>query len=166
MERVNINKSLTSKEIGQVPNAPSLAGSKVKTGVVPIPLLINFVKGKGNTFLGNRRVGIYKLSQRDNKHSKIITYKLGTTTYIIRSFHLIKMDKSSVSKEGYIIIKKGIFNKKKLMINELPKEVVDSINNNIKQFNIEYDNKVALGMLEKIDKEANKEKEFFEDLNL
>lgn len=176
MERVNINKALTSKDTSQTPNAPSLAGSKLKINIKPVPLSNNFIKSHATSEFESRRAGNGKLTKnvlKTNSPAKhvmkwvVLEYKVGKTKYIIKSCTKITANRLPMETvEGNVTIVKSLFKRKTFKLKELPKNIIDSIDMNITAFNNEYEEDIRSKALAKINEEKNKHVSFFEGLDV
>lgn len=178
MERININKALTSKDNQQPPNAPSLCGVSITVAIKPIPILQNLVKSQVGSTLESRKIGKYKLINYEMKRNMtigvctfkhtLLTYKLGKTKYEIKSLTYITKPKGRPAEkiEGEITIIKGLFKKKMFKIAELPKNIIESINENIVIFNQEYEASLIAKKTSKLIEAKQKEQSFFEGLDV
>lgn len=180
MERIGIlNKALTSKNVSQIPSVPSLAGSKVSIIMTPLPSLNNFVKSHASCSFKNRKIGIYKLVRKSAKSGSsiaafprtndwtVLSYSLEKTTYVITSCICESGSKIPAKNiEGNIKIYKGFFKNKTFTLSELPKNIVDSINENIFIFNEVYRAHLERIETDKVTNAKQKEQSFFEGLDL
>lgn len=169
MKRVtNTYKSITSQTTSDNPSVPSMGGeAKVTVHFTKMPSLTNFVKGTNwlsSMGFVDRKVGIYKLIIKESGAN--LSYKLGKTKYTLSSYHLNTINKAQIKgREGYIVICKGIFSSKTFQVNELPKNIANSIEKNINQFNTEYGNKLDLINDIEFKAQQNKKNKFFDGLD-
>ncbi len=174
MRRVNsTSKNMTN--VGQQgnPAVPSLANPGKQTNFKIIPLLNNFVKSPSVLELDARKIGIYKLKKYNIKINKqhtqtqlILTYRLKKTRYKVYSFTLATVGNGKKNIEGRIEISKGLFKQKEFKLQELPANIVSSINENIVKFNEAYD-KTLINLKERVKVKITKKKlNFFKGLDV
>ena len=179
MKRVSsTSKGITNANQPSNIAVPSLQNPEKKDNFKPIPNLNNFIKSNVVFELNSRKKGIYKLKKyetgwpdglgRDTR--LLLSYKLGKTSYKIHAFALVRRKGNRPAGrenlEGSIKISKGLFNTKKFKLNELPTNIVTSINQNITKFNEEY-GEVLLSKEEKVKiKVVKKKTKFFEGLDI
>lgn len=171
MKRVsNISKAIMSQPVTNNPAVPSLGGLKTKVAFKEIPALNNFVKSHTISELDTRKIGIYKLKKFYKYGHKLVyfvfTYRLGRTRYTIRSCTKVKLEKTPMkSIEGYVKISKSLFRTKKFQLNELPVNIVKSINDNITSFNTEYELNLREKAVKLQKRKEKKKTNFFEGLD-
>lgn len=174
MDSANPNQGLSKSAKGVVNTpTPSLAQGGKVVHIKPLPALNGIISNRAVTELESRSVGIYSLKRINSDCSGcarnyiLFSYKLGKTRYNIESYRITKPDKGrEVLTAGNIIISKGMFNEaRKFELIDLPKNIVDSINEHINRFNKEYNDKVGLEINYKLQKQKSDKSIFFEGLD-
>lgn len=172
MKRVNnTSKSLSNAPTIGNPSVPSMGGDRAKVHFKPVHPLNIFLKSHAISELDSRKAGIYKLerfSQGGKGSSEInliLSYRIKKTTYRILSYTKIKVGQQTTGKEGHVKISKRFFQTKTFKLIDLPKNVQDSINKNIVEFNTLYGEKLSITNDKKIKKEQKKKQGFFNGLD-
>lgn len=173
MKRTNSTfKAMTSQPTTNNPAVPSMGGERVKVHFKAIHELPNFIKSNNISELNSRKIGKYKLVEYGAKLGDnhriyfILSYKIKRTKYIIKSGTKITDSKNpSIIIEGNIKISKGIFKTKKFKLNELPSDIVHSINAHITIFNDLYGDMLNMINTKTIKKEEKRKNKFFNGLD-
>ena len=173
MERVNQNSNLQKSNINRIVATPSLISGQKGVYIKPISPLNSFIKSNGIVDLENRTAGKYELKKfnigtmHTEKKWLVLNYKIGKTKYKITSITTIQIPNRRIeNKEGKIEITKGLWNTKIFKIGDLPKNIVDSINENINKFNEEWNDKVKKELDSKKKKVEDSKNKFFEELDM
>jgi hypothetical protein len=151
---------------------PSLISGQKGTVIRPVPVLTTFVKSNGTIELESRSVGIYDLKKNHTEKMNIdkkwlvLTYKIGKTKYRITSLTYTTIPKQrATTEEGTIEISKGLWNSQVFKYVDLPKNIVDSINENINKFNQEWNEQVKLDQQKAKEKVLSENDKFFKGLD-
>lgn len=173
MQRVNsTSKNMTSINQRANPAVPSLNNPSKPVNFKLIPNLNNFLKTITIMELEARAIKGYTLKKfvlggkRSSDIYLVLFYRIGKTRYTIKSCRCIKIGSMVTVKEGSIVITKGLFNTREFKLQELPTNIVTSINENIRKFNEEY-GKTLINLKAKVKIKSDKKKSnFFKGLDI
>jgi hypothetical protein len=150
---------------------PSLISGQKGVVIKPIPVLTTFLKSNGVVDLESRSVDKYDLKKfhtdKGNIDKKwlVLTYKIGRTKYKITSVTYTTIPKQrATTDQGTVKISKG-FKSHTFEYKDLPKNVIDSINENINKFNQEFNAKVLLDQEKAKERVVSDNDKFFKELD-